>query len=599
MLTETGRSVVAHRRGEQVTVLVSIVGTAQEGDQVVLRPIGVVVEIVLFAGGAEGGGLRVGSPVLGELLPPEVGPLITGHHVEMVGVTQVLQVLGVSRQGGIALVHLVPAFVTIVDVVRIGTGGKGGLLTGGEVSAQVQVQVQVFETVDLVVGLDAADEGVGTGLVAVQRGIQVGNRVGRGIALPGGQPGGILEFTLGPPLEVTGEIVPVGGGGVIDRLGRVHPDRIADGAGVGIGRPGHHRLSADIQRQVLVEEGRIQVQGTGDTLEVGRLEDTLLARVAEGNAVRQILQRAGEGEVVVLSEGGPVNLALPVGIGRTQGKDGGIFRSEQAADELAVLVPIEDIHALDAPGNRHGSGVAELRSLVLAAFLGRDDDDAVGSAGSVNGSRRGVLEDVEALDIGRVHQGEGVGKTFHAVVVHGQAVDDDERVVGGGQRGSAADPDVGGAARGTAVGSDGDARHLTGKHVLGVHDDTLVLGVRLERGHRTGEVVLTGGTVTDHHHVVQEFGILDEGNGGRHRRGRKGLGCITDAAHFNLRIGTRDGQEEVAVQSGGGTGGGTLFHHGGPDDGALGVDYDSFDLVSAALGGHRCGCQAGQQDSHC
>lgn len=48
----------------------------------------------------------------------------------------------------------------------------------------------------------------------------------------------------------------------------------------------------------------------------------------------------------------------------------------------------------------------DARGLVAAAFLGGDDDDAVGCAGSVDGRCRGVFQDGDVLDVGRVETGD-------------------------------------------------------------------------------------------------------------------------------------------------------------------------------------------------
>ena len=75
------------------------------------------------------------------------------------------------------------------------------------------------------------------------------------------------------------------------------------------------------------------------------------------------------------------------------------------------------------------------------ALLGGDNDNTVGSAGTVDGGGRCILEDGEALDVLRVDGGQRVTHAGNAVIGNGQAVDDIQRVVGCVQGCSATDTD--------------------------------------------------------------------------------------------------------------------------------------------------------------
>ena len=72
----------------------------------------------------------------------------------------------------------------------------------------------------------------------------------------------------------------------------------------------------------------------------------------------------------------------------------------------------------------------------VGAALGRDDDDAVGAAGTVDSRGRRVLQDGYGFNVGRVDVAEG-GHGVH------DTVDNDQRIVGGGDGTGAADTDHG------------------------------------------------------------------------------------------------------------------------------------------------------------
>ena len=209
-------------------------------------------------------------------------------------------------------------------------------------------------------------------------------------------------------------------------------------------------------------------------------------------------------------------------------------------------------------------GEAYLR-LAAFSFLGGDDDDAVGCTRTVDGSRRGILEDGHRLDVLRVNHRQGVGSAGVALVGHGHAVDHDKRVVGGGKRGAAADADVGVACGVTSVGRYRHTRagaykevlcgcRYAGLHIVGSHDR-----------HRSGGVRFFYRTVSDHHCLGEHGGVLF------HHDVEMSL---TVDRHFHRVVahvayheggvrGHRDG--EVAVNVCRGSVGGAFFHHGGTD----------------------------------
>ena len=536
-------------------------------------------------------GLGVVAYIVVVLAPPEVLPLITAHDVEMMASVEVLIVLGVGVEGKVALGDLIVALAAVVDAVRAVGRGPGVLLSVGEVRTESGVEPESLEAVDLIVDLCAADDRTAVGDVLLE--VQQRDRVRGSVALPSIRPCIVVERSaVSPPLEIVREVGGIRGGLVIDALGRIHlgggPDRVA----VGILGSGVHSLGVEVDVEMVVKERRVEVDGSRSTLEIRSLQDTLLVGEADRYTVRKVLRSTGDSDVVVMADGGAVDLALPVGIGSSESIDRILVHTGiQVGDELAELIAGHHVHELLAHAGRDGTVVGDLGSLVGAALLGRDDDDTVGSAGTVDGGCGSVLQDVEALDIGRIDHGEEVGQTLDTVVVHCKTVDDDERVIGSVQGRTSTDTDGRAATRGAAGTGNADAGDLAGQHILGVHDDTLVLGVRFKGGHRAGEVALLDGTVADDHDLVEELAVLLEGDGARHLGCLEGKGRVTDAADLDDRIGARDVQDEVTVDARHGAVVGTLLDDCRTDDGAHGVGNNTLHLISA-LGEHRSGHQA-------
>ena len=123
-----------------------------------------------------------------------------------------------------------------------------------------------------------------------------------------------------------------------------------------------------------------------------------------------------------------------------------LFRGERS-DGKRVPGPgrfVEEFHIRDRVGQLQVTGRLGYRSLItdidgrfaFTAFLGVDQDDAVRTASTVQGSRRRVLHDRESGDVVRLETGQ-VGRG------HLDAVDEDQRAVGIGQGSDAADKEAG------------------------------------------------------------------------------------------------------------------------------------------------------------
>ena len=72
----------------------------------------------------------------------------------------------------------------------------------------------------------------------------------------------------------------------------IHPCRITDGIAVGITVVSIHELAVDVEFQVIIEERRIQCHARSRTLEITRLQNTVLVSVTYTHAIRHVLQTA-------------------------------------------------------------------------------------------------------------------------------------------------------------------------------------------------------------------------------------------------------------------------------------------------------------------
>ena len=479
-------------------------------------------------------------------------PGVAAHHVE-IGVLEVVVVVGVGLQQGVEVV---------VGVLRgqVQGGQAGGVGTDvvelvtlglGDVVAGVDVEAQVLEAVDAVVQLQVADRAEALGEVVPV--VEVGQRVLRGLRVGGAA------------------VVPVeqGAVGVVDGLGRVEGDGVADGAGVAPVGVLVDALDVGVDGQVLVEELRREVDVQVGALVGTGLEGTLVIVVAGADAERE-LAAAVDAQVVVRAQGEAVDLVLPVGV----------LRAEQALHRLPVVVaggegPVDVVAELVAVHHVErgdvlldgGAAFVAHADAAAGALLGRDDDDAVGGAGAVDGGRGGVLQHGVGLDVVGVDRGERVAHAGTAVTRDGHAVDDDERVVGGVERGRAADADGGRSARLAGGRRHEQARDLAGEHLVGGVDGAAVDVVGLDGHDGAGHVALLDGAVADDHDLVQELIVLGEGDGGGHLGCLEGLRSVADAAHHDGGIGRRNPEGEVAVQVGHRTVARARLHDGGSDHG--------------------------------
>ncbi len=134
------------------------------------------------------------------------------------------------------------------------------------------------------------------------------------------------------------------------------------------------------------------------------------------------------------------------------------------------------------------------------ARLVSDHDDAVGTAGTVQGVRGGVLQDGHGLDVIRV---DVVQVTLVRSAVH-----DEERLLAGADRAESADSDRRRRARGARGVGQLHAGYLTGQCLSDVR--SLYFGdiIRFDDAGRTGEGLFLGLTESDHDHIVDALRVL-------------------------------------------------------------------------------------------
>ena len=541
VLVEAGRTVPAHREGGEVAVVEGVVHTSEVGKQGVAGSIsrgGASFRIFFY--------FQIGVPAatFTKSVVVEVLCFRTSHDIHVVFAEEVL----ILRVDVALEVVFVLSIAPSASKVVVGSGiGRdfSSFVTFTVVSANVGVDVEVFKTVNLVVQFQVTNQRGALGVVILQfqHGERVGSVLGVGLSRPRGvAEGGTVRHVL---IVASGELAVGIAFFKIDGLRRVHGQGCANGTLVSIAVLRCHVLGIEVHAEVVVEEGRREIDGGSETFKAAGLERTFIVGVAEADAIGQEAQAAVDGEIVVVADGSLVDFVLPVGVGSAKRQGG--CAAEAFLHHLTEFVAAEDVKLLGKRSDADTTVVGDLRTAVLAAFLGGDDDDTVGSARTVDGSGGSILQDGEAGDVFRIDHCQGVGKTLHAFVVHGETVDDDERVVGGVERRTTADADGSVGTRRTTRGGDIDTGNLTNEHVLRIGRDALGHFVGFDGGHRTGGVCLLHFGVADHHRLV-EGGVVfkcdDNGAVGFH------VGhFVADVAHANHRAGLHV-EAEVTVHVG-------------------------------------------------
>ena len=373
----------------------------------------------------------------------------------------------------------------------------------------------------------------------------------------------------------------------IDGTGGIRQGGIGDGTAAR-GRFLIILAQADVEVEMVLQEGRIQLDGgRGDALEVA-LDGASVVLVSHRHPVGQMRQGAPDGQGMPMVQRRLGDGLLPVTAGVSEQ-----FRIPAAADVFrAELVRIVHVQFLVGVIEGVVSTIAHTRgdglsAFGLRAFLGRDDDDAVGASGAVDGGGGGVLQHVYRLDIVGV---DGVD-TLPDHTVH-----DDERLVGRVQGRSLTDADGAGRSGRSGPLSDLQAGDLAQEQVFGRGGLDPVQFVRTHGDHRTGGVRFTDLAVADDHYFVQELGVRFQHDHLREQARLVGDGRIADAADFHQGVGAGDGEGEFTLRPGGDTVLGSRLENRGADDRTFRVQDGAFHRVSA-LGEYGDGHHAGEQDA--
>ena len=255
---------------------------------------------------------------------------------------------------------------------------------------------------------------------------------------------------------------------------------------------------AEILVEVDVERVALELVADGDTLVVRhvarQVEAGALARAADRDVVLHLVAIAqGQVEPVRALAGGVHRLFCggrgPAGFG------------------LALVEGLRIHHFRDVDGlvERPVAVVGNDHLVARLAFLGLDQDDAIGAAGAVDGGRRSILQDLDRLDV--------VGIDLRPGPVERNAVEDDQRLVGSRDGVVAADArhGVGSFRVGTGHGNV-QAGHGTLQRLDEVGRRALFQLLGTERGHRTGHVAFFLGTVTHDHGLFEHVHVFLEDN---------------------------------------------------------------------------------------
>ena len=280
------------------------------------------------------------------------------------------------------------------------------------------------------------------------------------------------------------------------------------------------------------------VDGGGETLQVVDGDHALLVGPADRGIDLAFLAAAREAQLVVLGDTGAEEDVFPILIdilafvlGRVVGGHLVVYIGLDAAVALPGRRVVLGVVGPGHPVQRFGFGIVRQRVVVIGevgetgaglevggqlpglAFLGGDQDHTVGGAGTVEGSRGGVLQDGDGLDIARVEEVHRAGGDVSGgIVTTGgrYAVDDVERLVAGIEGAETTDGDVGLGTGLAGVGGYLYARRLAGEDLFKTYDRCILDGFLLDHGCRAGIGTLLDCTVSHDHRLFQGFPVGGE-----------------------------------------------------------------------------------------
>ena len=358
------------------------------------------------------------------------------------------------------------------------------------VESQGDMGVEFGQEVEAVVGIQAPHIAphVARGMVVFEQSQRVGRGTGDGHAVGIGR------------LVISEERFLSRTDGREGAVGGPAPERERVGEAVVAARG----FGVDDQFQVIVEQRGREREASRVPGHVVGAQNAVLVAVAERQAVRQeAAQLAGYTYIIVGAEGLSVDHVVPIGV------DIGVEQRLLGVRPLRVhqVVHLSAAHHGGRPGpvrHRVGRGEADAGAARCGPFLGRDEDDAIGSARSVDGGGGRILEDCHVLDVVRIDQRQEVAAATDARAhLHGHAVEHDERVVAGIERSSAADADGASGRRRAAAADDLHAAHLAVDELFGRIDHALVEVLAAHVAHRAREVALALHAIADDDHLAE------------------------------------------------------------------------------------------------
>ena len=239
---------------------------------------------------------------------------------------------------------------------------------------------------------------------------------------------------------------------------------------------------------------------------------------------------------------------------------------------------------------RHGQCARVVdRRMAGLTLLGGHEDDTVGTAATVDGGCRGVLQNVDRLDVA------GVQRLNAGSRHEGHTVDHVERLVALVERTLTADADRTELTR-ALVGGDVDTCCLALQGLEGVVHRTVVQLLFANVDHRACDVALLLRTITDDDHLVEQLTVFLQRDVDSRLAGHgHGLRRIADIRNDQTSIAGNPLNGVVTIEVGNGSVGSTFHHDAGTDDRlAAGVDH----ITCHFLGIGTRGTHAEKQQEH-
>ena len=196
------------------------------------------------------------------------------------------------------------------------------------------MDVKVFETMNLIVELNVTNHHIGFCLVVLI--VDESNRVLRSVGVGSVFPILIVEICCQWILPIATKFNETRIATCQTyRMSWVSTNGIAKCTAIRIFVLRMHILCCEVHCQVVVEEGRSEVQRGSEALEFGVLHNTVLVGIADTHSVRQCLHSTCYTHLMVGTHCSAVDFILPVGVSSTQR---GTVLAKCLSDVFAILV---------------------------------------------------------------------------------------------------------------------------------------------------------------------------------------------------------------------------------------------------------------------